>query len=80
MVANVLRDAETNPTLREISDLRFGAAFGAILESVSGSGAEEQPALALALSFYTWRTLVRTSGPSSDAAARLMVRTVLASN
>lgn len=77
LVAAVLRDAEDNATLREISDLRFGQPLGAIFASLSdGLSHTQQAALGLALSFHTWRTLVRSAGLATTAAVDLMVRTV----
>lgn len=78
LVAAVLRDAETSAILREISDLRFGVPFGAISASLSaGLDSRGHAALGLALSFHTWRTLVRESGLSPDAAIDLMVETIV---
>ncbi len=78
MVANVLRDAETNETLREVSNLRFGAPLHAMHESLSaGLGAEGRAALTLAMSFYTWRTLTRDARLKLKDAVALMVHTVL---
>lgn len=78
VVGHVLRDAEQNPTLREISDFRFGAPLGAIFASLAaGQGEKEQAALAVATSFYTWRTLVRDVGLELAAAVDLMTGTVL---
>lgn len=81
MAANVLRDAEINPVLREVSGLRFGAPLGAVVASLSaGLGARGEAALRLAISFYTWRTLVRQAGMKRTAAAELMARTILAAD
>lgn len=78
IAAHVLRDAELNATLREVSDLRIGAPLGAIFASLAtGLPEAQQAALAVGLSFYTWRTLVRQAGLPTAAAAALMVRTVL---
>lgn len=75
---NVLRDAETNETLREISALRFGAPLRAIYESLAiGLGAKGKAALTLALSFYTWRTLAHDARLKPKDAVALMVRSVL---
>jgi len=77
LLALVFRDTETNNTLREVSELRFGHSMSAIYHSLatglpSGSG----PALTLALSFHTWRTLARGAGVDRKGAIKLMVRTV----
>jgi AcrR family transcriptional regulator len=77
VIAHVQRDAEQNATLREISDLRFGGPFSAIYHSLVGGMVEkEQAALALALSFYTWRTLTREGGLAPVDAVELMVSSV----
>jgi AcrR family transcriptional regulator len=77
--AHVVRDAETNPMVREIIQLRFGPPFAAIFASLAdGLPPAAVPAITLALSFYTWRTLTRDAGLSSAGAANLMVNTVRA--
>lgn len=78
LLALVFRDAETNDTLREVSELRFGPVMGAIHASVSeGLPPAAQPALALALSFHSWRTLIRNAGLTTAAAAGMMAGTVM---
>ena len=77
VTGHVMRDAERNPLLREVSDLRFGVPIGAIHASLADGLTERQrAALTLALSFYTWRTL-RDADLTPDAAVELMLRTVL---
>lgn len=79
--ANVLRDAEINPTLREATDLRVAGPLGAIFMSVEGGlGAKGIAALRLAMSFYTWRSLVREAGMTPADAVALMARSVLAAD
>jgi AcrR family transcriptional regulator len=78
LVAHVLKDADENATLREVSELRFGAPLAAIHASLAADLAEsKQAALALAMSFYTWRTLMRDAGQSAHAAVNLATRIVL---
>jgi len=78
MTAGVLRDAEHHPVLRDVVALRFGTGIGAIHASlIGGLGTKGKAALALALSFHTWRTLVRDAGLSHKAATALMARAVL---
>lgn len=78
IVGKVLRDAEINEPLKEVSELRFGPVFGAIFESVSnGLDANARAVLHLAISFYTWRTLVLDAGLSAGTAAALMSNAVL---
>ena len=78
MTANVLRDAETNDAVRRIAQQRFGVPFHAIYESLSdGLTTKGKAALTLALSFHTWRTLVRDAKLKPKDAVALMVGTVL---
>jgi len=78
LTAAVLRDAEQHALLREVSGLRFGVPLGAVFESLSpGLGTKGKAALALAMSFHTWRTLVRDAGMRPAAAVELMAQTVL---
>ena len=78
VVGNVLRDAEQNPTLREVSDLRFGVPLGTIFASLAGGLTEKQrAALAVAMSYYTWRTLARQAELAAPAAVDLMTTSVL---
>jgi AcrR family transcriptional regulator len=79
MTAHVIRDAETDPVLREISEMRRGpqaAAWTAVL----GAGLEGTAAamLRLALGFPTWRTLARDCGLGAAGAAAAMTDAVLA--
>jgi AcrR family transcriptional regulator len=78
MIANVRRDAEQSPVLREVSDLRFGGMYRALFESFAGRlQTRGTAALRLAASFYTWRTLVREAGLKPEDAVALMTRAVL---
>jgi AcrR family transcriptional regulator len=71
----VLRDAEHHALTREIAELRLGPVMAAYRD-VLGAGLtrEQQAILALALSFYTWRTLVREGGLRKMAAVNAMVQ------
>jgi len=73
----VLRDAEHHALTRETSELRFGPRLAAWRE-VLGDGlrSAQHAVLGLALSFFTWRTLVRDGGLAHDAAVDAMVRAV----
>lgn len=63
MAACVLRDAEYHPLTEEIVALRFGAPMAAFQEALGETLDPRQRAiLHLALSFFTWRTLVREAG------------------
>jgi AcrR family transcriptional regulator len=75
IAGSVLRDAEHHAVLREVAQLRFGPHFAAYSSALgAGDGPRVQAAmLGLALSFNTWRTLVRDGGLTSIAAAEAMV-------
>ena len=76
MLTTTVRDAEIHPLTQEVAKLRRGR----MLERVQGVLAEHLPdtprvhaTLALALDFYTWRSLVRRSGLSNEEAVETMV-------
>jgi len=75
--ACVLRDAEHHALTREITEMRLGPYFSAYRE-ILGDGLSDgqKPMLSLALSFFTWRTLVRDGGLATGEAAEAMVRAV----
>jgi AcrR family transcriptional regulator len=77
----VLRDAEFHPLTREMTALRFGPHL-AIYQEVLGTklNAKQRAVLRLALSFFTWRTLVRESGLKQRAAVEAMVHAVDCAN
>ena len=80
LLAVVLRDAEHNAVVREVSRMRYGphlAAWDAALADAEG-GPAEAAMLALALSYHTWRTLARDRGLGSAGAADAMVSAVAA--
>jgi AcrR family transcriptional regulator len=74
LMACVLRDAEHHALTREIGELRF-APSAAAWHKVLGAelSAKQRAMLALALSFFTWRTLVRESGLKSETAVETMI-------
>jgi AcrR family transcriptional regulator len=73
----VLRDAEYHPLTREIGELRLAPSMAAYHEVLGARLTAKQHAmLRLALSFFTWRTLVRDGGLNRDAAVELMVQAV----
>jgi AcrR family transcriptional regulator len=77
MAACVLRDAEYHELTREIVALRFGPAIAAYYEVLAARLATKQRVLLrLALSFFTWRTLVRESGLKRGAAVGVMVQAI----
>jgi AcrR family transcriptional regulator len=73
----VLRDAEYHPLTREIVGLRFGPYMAAYQEVLGAKlTAKQRAVLALGLSFFTWRTLVREHGLKQRAAVEAMVRAI----
>ena len=77
MMSCVLRDAEHHALTRETSEASFGplvAAWRAVLGE--GLSAAQLPLLHLALSFHSWRALVREAGLTVDAAAATMARAI----
>jgi AcrR family transcriptional regulator len=70
----VLRDVEIHALTREIAGLRFGP-FMAACHEVLGAKfcARQRAVLHLALSYFTWRTLVRDGGLSTAIAVDVMV-------
>jgi AcrR family transcriptional regulator len=77
MAACVLRDAEYHALTREIIHLRFGPPM-AIYHEVLGLklSMKQRAVLHLALSYFTWRTLVRESGLKQGAAVGAMVQAI----
>jgi AcrR family transcriptional regulator len=78
LAACVLRDAEVHALTREIADMRLGP-YIAGWHAVLGAKLPAKPraVLALALSYFTWRTLVHESGLKPSAAVDAMVQAVL---
>ncbi len=75
--ACVLRDAEHHALTREVTKMRLGPYFDAFREVLGdGLSGRQQPVLMLALSFYTWRTLVADGGLVTGDAVEVMVRAV----
>ena len=77
LLACVLRDAEYHPLTKQVSALRFGPAMAAYRE-VLGAGLDmkQRAMLGLALSFFTWRTLVREQGLDQAAAVAAIVQAI----
>jgi AcrR family transcriptional regulator len=77
LAACVLRDAEIHPLVKEISTLRYGPHFHAYHDVLGADlRARQRALLHLALSFPTWRTLVRESGLNNAAAVEAMVQAI----
>lgn len=77
LTACVLRDAEHHALTKEIAELRFGphmAAYHHVLGDKLGT--RQRAMLHLALSFFTWRTLVQDGGLRHGAAAALMAQAI----
>jgi AcrR family transcriptional regulator len=81
LVACILRDAEVHPLVKEINALRFGPYIVAYQDVLGEKlNARQRAVLHLALSFYTWRTLVRDNGLKPAAAVAVMVRAIDCAN
>lgn len=73
----VLRDAESSTLVGEIAAMRWGPHMAAFEEVLGAKLAAKQRAmLRLALSYFTWRSLVRESGLKQAAAVAAMVRAI----
>ena len=77
LIACVMRDAEYHRLTREIVELRFGPSMAAYQEVLGATLSTKQRAvLRLALSFFTWRTLVREGGLRPGAAVGAMIQAI----
>ena len=75
--ACVLRDAEHHALTREISQMRMGPSMAAYREVLGAPlNATQRAMLQLALSFFTWRTLVRQAGLGQEEAVNAMVNSI----
>ena len=77
MLANVIRDAETDPLVSEIATIRMAAMADlrdALFEGLKrdGSSPHLPAALDLAIDFNTWRLLVRRNGLHHEQAVGLV--------
>lgn len=73
----VLRDAEHHVLTGEIVEMRFGPYMASYLEVLGARLSTKQRAvLLLALSYFTWRNLVRDGGLKTTRAAEVMVRAI----
>jgi AcrR family transcriptional regulator len=77
MAACVLRDAGYHQLTKEVVELRMGP-FMAAYQEVLGAklSAKQRAVLKLALSFFTWRTLVREGGLKQGAAVGAMIQAI----
>src|SRR6185369_14308424 len=79
LTACVLRDAEFHPLIREIVELRMGPTMAAYHDTLGAKLSVKQRALlGLALSFFTWQSLVRDGGLRTSTAAKTMAQTIVA--
>lgn len=77
LAACVLRDGEYHALTRETIQLRFGPYMAAYREVLGEKlGTQKRALLQLALSFFTWRTLVREGGLKQAAAVEAMVQAI----
>jgi AcrR family transcriptional regulator len=80
LLSCVMRDAESHPIVREVSELRYGPVVGSYVEVLgAGLNARQRVMLGLALSFFTWRTLSRDAGLMQAAAVSAMAQAIEAS-
>jgi AcrR family transcriptional regulator len=77
LAACILRDAESHPLTKEIVEMRLGPYMTAHQDVLGARLTTKQRAvLRLALSFFTWRTLVREGGLKQGAAVEAMVQAI----
>jgi len=73
----VLRDAETHQPVKETVALRMGPTIAAYHETLGEKlNAKQRAMLDLALSYYTWRSLVREGGLTQNAAVGTMLQAI----
>jgi len=77
LAACVLRDVQYHALTQEIAALRWGPYMAAYHEVLGAKlNARQRAVLGLALSFFTWRTLVREGGLKQAAAVNTMVQAI----
>ena len=77
----VLRDAEYHALIQEIAELRYAPRMAAWYKVLGAKmSARQRVVLRVALSYYTWRTLVRDAGLTQGAAVGAMVEAVDGAN
>jgi AcrR family transcriptional regulator len=79
VTAHVVRDAEQNPVLREVMQMRRGPKVAGWWEAL-GAGLDtpaQAAMLGLAFGFQTWRALAVEGGLGTEGAAALMADAVL---
>jgi AcrR family transcriptional regulator len=76
LLSCVLRDAEFHQLTKDIVAMRFGPPLAAYCEVLGADLSRTRAMLDLALSFFTWRTLVRQGGLEQSTAVAVMVRSI----
>jgi|SRR5689334_6826816 AcrR family transcriptional regulator len=77
LMACVMRDAENHALTQQIIALRVAPVVAGWHEVLGAKlNGKQRAILRLALSFFTWRTLVRDGGLTQDAAVRAMAQAV----
>ena len=77
LFACVFRDAQHHELTKKISELRYGPVMAAYHEVLGAKlGRKPRAVLGLALSFFTWRTLVRDGGLKQAAAVDVMIQAI----
>jgi AcrR family transcriptional regulator len=77
LAACILRDAERHALTKEITELRIGPFMTAYHEVLgAGLSVTQHAVLRLAISFFTWRALVREGGLKQADAVEAMVRAI----
>ena len=77
LAACVLRDAEYHKISRDMLELRFEPHMAAYRQVLGEKlGTKQRAMLRLALSFFTWRTVVREGGLKRSAAVEAMVQAI----
>jgi AcrR family transcriptional regulator len=77
LMACIMRDAEHHALTRDIVALRVGPVVAGWHDVLGASlNASQRAMLHLALSFFTWRTLIRDGGLTQRAAVRVMVQAI----
>jgi AcrR family transcriptional regulator len=77
LAACVLRDAEHHALTKEVTELRWEPYMSAYREVLGAKlNAKQRAVLRLALSFFTWRTLVLDGGLKPSAAVEAMIHAI----
>ena len=81
LLACVMRDAEYHQPTKEITELRFGPYMAGYQEVLGAKlSAKQRAILRLALSFFSWRTLVCEGGLKQGAAVGIMIQAIDCAN